>query len=257
MPFLLLYWIYAGVIGLLVGSYLNVVIYRVPRRLSTVLSRSRCPACGTPIRPYDNIPILAYLWLRGRCRTCGVRFGWRYPAIEALTGALFVLSAIRFGVSWDALVAALFCAAMVVLAAIDVEHFLLPDRITLPGIAVGLAVQPWLREPGLLSAAVGAVAGAAILTFVWGVWYLVRREHGMGFGDVKMLAMIGAFLGLRSMGVALFVAVLAGALVGLALLAVGRFGFRSKLPFGFFLALGALVALFFGDALSTAYLGLL
>lgn len=257
MPFLLLYWIYAGVIGLLVGSYLNVVIYRVPRRLSTVLSRSRCPACGTPIRPYDNIPILAYLWLRGRCRTCGVRFGWRYPAIEALTGALFVLSAIRFGVSWDALIAALFCAAMVVLAAIDVEHFLLPDRITLPGIAVGLAVQPWLREPGLLSAAVGAVAGAAILTFVWGVWYLVRREHGMGFGDVKMLAMIGAFLGLRSMGVALFVAVLAGALVGLALLAVGRFGFRSKLPFGFFLALGALVALFFGDALSTAYLGLL
>lgn len=257
MPFLLLYWIYAGLIGLLVGSYLNVVIYRLPRRLSTVLPRSRCPACGTPIRPYDNIPILSFLWLRGRCRTCGARFGWRYPAIEALTGTMFVLSAMRFGPTLDALVAAIFCAAMVTLASIDVEHFLLPDRITMPGIAIGLAVQPWLREPGLLSAAIGAMAGAAVLLLVWGIWYLIRREHGMGFGDVKMLAMIGAFLGLRSMGVALFVAVLTGALTGLALLAVGRFGFRSKLPFGFFLALGALVGLFFGDALSTAYLGLL
>ncbi|HEV7668099.1 MAG TPA: prepilin peptidase [Thermoanaerobaculia bacterium] len=257
MPLFLLYWIYAGIVGLLVGSYLNVVIYRLPRRLSTVLPRSRCPACGTQIRPYDNIPVFAFLWLRGRCRTCGVRIGWRYPAIEALTGALFVASAIKFGLSLDALVAAAFCAAMVVLASIDAEHYLLPDRITLPGIAIGLAVQPWLRGPGLLSAAIGAAAGAGVLTFVWGVWYLIRREHGMGFGDVKMLAMIGAFLGLRSMGVALFVAVLAGALCGLALLAVGRFGFRSKLPFGLFLAFGALVGLFFGDALSTAYLGLL
>jgi leader peptidase (prepilin peptidase)/N-methyltransferase len=257
VPLTLLYWIYAGFIGLLVGSYLNVVIYRLPRRISTVLPRSRCPACGTPIRPYDNIPVFSFLWLRGRCRTCGVRIGWRYPAIEALTGALFVLSALRFGPSFDALVAAVFCAAMVVLAAIDVEHFLLPDRITLPGIAIGLAVQPWLRGPGLLSAAVGAAVGAAVLSIVWGIWYLIRREHGLGFGDVKMLAMIGAFLGLRSMGVALFVAVLAGALTGLALLALGRFGFRSKLPFGLFLALGALVGLFFGDALSTAYLGLL
>lgn len=258
MSLFLLYWIYAGLIGLLVGSYLNVVIYRLPRRLSTVLPRSRCPACGTPIRPYDNIPVFAFLWLRGRCRTCGVRIGWRYPAIEALTGALFVLCALRFGLSLDALAAAVFCAAMIVLAGIDVEHFLLPDRITLPGIAIGLAVQPWLGDgPGLLSAAIGAAAGAALLTLVWGLWYVVRREHGMGFGDVKMLAMIGAFLGLRSMGVALFVAVLSGAATGLVLLLAGRFGFRSKLPFGFFLALGALVGLFFGDAISTAYLGLM
>lgn len=257
MPLYLLYWIYAGLIGLLVGSYLNVVIYRLPRGLSTVLPRSRCPACGTPIRPYDNIPIFSFLWLRGRCRTCGVRFGWRYPAIEALTGALFVLSAARFGPTLDALVAAAFCAAMVVLASIDVEHFLLPDRITLPGIAIGLALQPWWHGPGLLSAAIGAAAGAGVLILVWGLWYLVRREHGMGFGDVKMLAMIGAFLGLRSTGVALFVAVLLGALTGLALLAVGRFGFRSKLPFGLFLGIGALVGLFFGDTLSTAYLGLM
>ncbi len=258
MSLFLLYWIYAGLIGLLVGSYLNVVIYRLPRRLSTVLPRSRCPACGTPIRPYDNIPVFAFLWLRGRCRTCGVRIGWRYPAIEALTGALFVLCALRFGLSLDALVAAVFCAAMIVLAGIDVEHFLLPDRITLPGIAIGIAAQPWLGDgPGLLSAAIGAAAGAALLTLVWGLWYVVRREHGMGFGDVKMLAMIGAFLGLRSMGVALFVAVLSGAATGLVLLLAGRFGFRSKLPFGFFLALGALVGLFFGDAISTAYLGLM
>ncbi len=256
MPLFLLYVIYAGLVGLLVGSYLNVVIYRLPRRLSTVLPRSRCPACGTPIRPYDNIPVFSYLWLRGRCRTCGIRFGWRYPAIEALTGGLFALSALRFGISFDALAAWVFCAAMIVLAAIDVEHFLLPDRITLPGIALGLMVQPWLRGPGLLSAVVGAVAGAGVLLLVWGLWYLIRREDGMGFGDVKMLAMIGAFLGLRSMGVTLFVAVVAGAATGLALLLLGRFGFRSKLPFGFFLALGGLVGLFFGDAISAAYLGL-
>ncbi len=257
MPLLYLFWIYSGLLGLLVGSYLNVVIYRLPRRLSTVSPRSRCPACGTPIRPFDNIPVFSFLWLRGRCRTCGIRIAWRYPAIEAFTGLLFVLSALRFGFRLDALVAAAFCAGLVALAGIDLEHFLLPDRITLPGIAIGLAVQPWLAGPGLLSAVIGAVAGAAILTFVWGVWYLIRREHGMGFGDVKMLAMIGAFIGLRSMGVALFVAVLSGATAGLVLLALGRFGFRSKLPFGVFLALGGLVALFFGDAISTAYLGLL
>ncbi len=257
MRLLYLFWAYSGLIGLLVGSYLNVVIYRVPRRLSTVFPRSRCPACGTPIRPLDNIPVLSYLILRGRCRTCGVRIAWRYPAIEAVTGALFVLSALRFGLRLDALVAAAFCAAMVALAGIDFEHFLLPDRITLPGIAIGLALQPLLAGPGLLSAALGAGAGAAILTFVWGVWYVIRREHGMGFGDVKMLAMIGAFLGLRSMGVALFVAVLAGATTGMTLLLLGRFGFRSKLPFGVFLALGGLVGLFFGEAIATAYLGLL
>ncbi len=257
MPLLLLYWIYAGLIGLLVGSYLNVVIYRLPRRLSTVLPRSRCPACGTPIRPYDNVPILSFLLLRGRCRTCGVRFGWRYPLIEALTGALFVLSAVRFGPTLDAVVAAVFCSAMIALAGIDLEHYLLPDRITLPGIAVGLAVQPWLHGPGLLSAAIGATAGAALLTLVWAIWYAIRREHGLGFGDVKMIAMIGAFLGLPAMGVALFVAVLLGALVGVALLLLGRFGFRSKLAFGFFLALGAVIGLFFGDPLANAYLGLL
>jgi len=253
----LFFAIYATLLGLLVGSYLNVVIHRLPRRISTVLPRSRCPACGTAIRPRDNIPVFSFLALRGRCRACGVRISWRYPAIEAATGLLFLACFLRFGPTLEAPVAALFCAAMIALGGIDAEHLLLPDRITLSGIAVGLAVQPAIRWAGLRDALIGAALGAGLLLAVWGIWYLLRREDGMGFGDVKMLAMIGAFLGWRSMLVALFAGTLAGAAVGLVLLGSKRRGIRGKLPFGVFLALGGLVALFFGEPISTAYLRLL
>lgn len=253
--------IYALLLGLVTGSYLNVVIYRLPRRLSTVLPRSRCPACGAAIRPRDNLPVVSWLLLRGRCRSCRASISPRYPLIEALTGALFVASAERFDLSLGSLAGALFCCLMIVLAAIDLEHFLLPDRITLPGIVVGIGIQPFLASaptgpwPGVLGAALGAAVGAATLLAAYGAWWLIRREEGLGLGDVKMLAMVGAFLGWRGVVVALLVGAFSGAVVGLSLMAAGRSGMKSKLPFGTFLAAGALVALFFGPPLVAWYMG--
>lgn len=253
--------LYAALVGLIVGSYLNVVIFRLPRGLSTVLPRSRCTGCGNLIRPYDNIPLLSWLVLRGRCRSCGAPISWRYPLIEATTSVLFVLSFLRFGFTWEAPSAALFCGILVVLAAIDVEHYILPDRITYPGIVLGIALQPllsWARiGPGvrgaLLGAGIGALLGAGILLAVWGAWYVLRHEEGMGLGDVKMLALIGAFLGWRGVLVALFFAALSGALLGLALMASRGLEMKSKLPFGSFLALGGLIALFAGERIVSAY----
>lgn len=257
--------LYAALVGLIVGSYLNVVIFRLPRGLSTVLPRSRCTGCGALIRPYDNIPVLSWLFLGGRCRACRARISWRYPLIEAITAALFVLCFLRFGLSVEAPVAALFCAGMVALAAIDVEHYILPDRITYPGIALGVLLQPflsWARigegtRGALLGALVGALLGAGILLAIWWGWYLLRREEGMGLGDVKMLALIGAFLGWRGVLVALFFSALSGAVIGLALMAWRGLKMKSKLPFGAFLALGGLIALFAGDRIVSAYLSLL
>ena len=257
MPPLWFFVVYAGLVGLIVGSYLNVVIHRLPHNQSTVLPRSRCPKCGAAIRARDNLPLLSWLLLGGRCRDCGAPISARYPLIELLSGALFAGAVLRFGATPTAAAAALFCAALVALAAIDVEHFLLPDKITLPGLVLGLAVQPlvaWGTLPGALQ---GALCGAGILLVMAGLWELLRGVEGMGLGDVKMLAMIGAFLGVHGVVVTLVFASLAGSLVGITLLARGAIALQGKLPFGLFLALGAAVALFAGEPLARAYLALL
>lgn len=257
--------VYAAVLGLIVGSYLNVLVYRLPRGISTILPRSRCPECGAAIRALDNVPVLSFLLLGGRCRACRARISWRYPLIEAATATLFVACLLRFGVSFEAPAAAVFCCLMLALGIIDAEHMILPDALTYPGIAAGILLQPWLSWARLwdgswgamAGAAAGALLGAGVLLAVWAAWYLVRHEEGMGLGDVKMLAVIGSFLGWRGVLVALFFAALSGATVGLALMARGSAGARSKLPFGAFLALGGLVALFAGKLLVEAYARLL
>ena len=238
--------LYAFALGLIVGSYLNVVIHRLPRGVSTVLPVSRCPSCETPIRARDNVPLLSFLLLRGKCRTCGARIGWRYPMVELATGILFAACVLHFGPTWSALVAALFGCCMIALALIDLEHYILPDRITLPGIAVGLLAQPLVEWAGVRSALVGAAAGAAVILGMNALWQVVRGVPGFGLGDVKMLAMIGAFLGLSGVVVTLFLAALLGSITGLALMARRRIQLQSKLPFGFFLSIGALAALFYG-----------
>jgi len=255
--FQLLIALYVAILGLIVGSYLNVVVYRLPLGLSTVYPRSRCPGCGSLIRARDNVPVLSFLLLRGRCRTCGTAISWRYPLVEAATGALFVACLVRFGLAPQAAVAIVFSCLMLVLALIDYDHMILPDRITLPGIVVGLATQLWAPLAGLVPAVIGALLGAGILLAVWGLWLVVRREEGMGLGDVKMLALVGAFLGWQGVLVTLFFGALSGSAVGLALMRRGSVDMRSKLPFGVFLSLGGLVALFFGDTLVAWYAGLL
>lgn len=251
----ILAWV--GLVGLIVGSYLNVLIHRIPRGKSTVLPRSRCPYCQGPIGARDNLPVVSFLLLRGRCRHCRAPISWRYPAIEALTAVLFVTSLLKFGISPNLFHALIFSCLMVLLAAIDMEHFLLPDRLTLPGVLVGLALQLWHPMPGLLAAVIGTLVGAGILILVINYWYWLRGEEGMGIGDVNMLALIGAFLGWQGVLTTLVLATTSGAIVGSVMLLAGRLGMRSRLPFGFFLALGGLLSLFFGDVLIGYYSGLL
>lgn len=262
----LLFGAYAAVIGLIVGSYLNVVIYRLPLGISTVLPRSRCPACGAGIRAWDNVPVVSYLLLRGRCRACGTPISVRYPLIEGATGLLFLGSFLRFGIAWAAVAGALFCALMVTLAMIDLDHMILPDVLTWPAIAAGILLQPLVlwASPGadspwraMAGGALGAAVGAGILLAVWGGWYLLRREEGMGLGDVKMLAAVGAFLGWPGVLLTLFLGALSGAGVGLGLMAWRGGDLKSKLPFGTFLALGGLIALFAGERIVAAYVRLL
>lgn len=256
---------YFVLLGLIVGSYLNVLAHRLPRQISSVTPRSRCPRCQAPIRALDNIPVLSYLWLRGRCRHCGMRISWRYPAVELLTGLCFLLSLLLLPNLRETLLGAVFCAAMIVLALIDFEHYLLPDVITKSGIVAGLLLQLglylagpgyWLSWASPLDGLWGALLGGALLLALsWG-WYLWKGVEGMGMGDVKMLAMIGAFLGWQGTISTLFIATLSGSLVGGILMLRRRLEMQSKLPFGVFLAFAAVLSLFFGPTLKQAYLEL-
>ncbi|HUP24930.1 MAG TPA: prepilin peptidase [Thermoanaerobaculia bacterium] len=247
---------YVGLVGLIVGSYLNVLIHRLPRGQSTVLPRSRCPRCRAAIAARDNVPLFSYLLLRGRCRACGARISWRYPAVEAGTAALFMGCYARFGATPSMVVGCVLCALLLALAVIDAQHFLLPDKLTYPGILIGLAGSYFASWTTPASSALATLCGALVLLGLIGLWYLVRRQLAMGFGDPKMMAMIGAFLGVRLAIFTLFLASLLGAAIGLVLLLAGRANWSSRLPFGIFLAAGAALALFFGEPLVEAYLGM-
>jgi leader peptidase (prepilin peptidase)/N-methyltransferase len=249
--------LYCLLVGLIVGSYLNVVIHRLPHGRSTVLSVSRCPHCDSRIRARDNIPLFGWLLLRGRCRDCLGPISPRYPLVEASTGLLFLAAYLRFGISWTGAIAALFSGAMVALAMIDAEHFILPDRITLPGVVIGLVLQPWIVWTSLGSAGLGAALGAGVILAMNAIWWLLRRVQGFGLGDAKMLAMIGAFLGVPGVVLTLFLGTLSGSVTGIALMARGRIRMRSKLPFGFFLSLGAIASVFLGPSIVDWYLSFL
>jgi len=249
--------IYASLFGLLVGSFLNVVVHRLPRGTSIVFPRSSCTFCGGAVSARDNIPVLSYLLLRGKCRRCAAPISIRYPLVELATGILFALCAWRFGYTLETVVAIFFCCLLLCLALIDYDHFLLPDKITLPGILAGLLLQPWLPRTGYLDALLGVLLGAGALILIVNFWYWLRSEEGMGLGDVNMLAMVGAFLGWQGAAVTLFAATFAGALTGLLLMAMRQVRAGSRLPFGVFLSLGAAIALFFGERITELYLGFL
>lgn len=241
--------------GLAAGSFLNVCIHRLPRGESVVSPPSRCPACGRRLRWFENLPLLSWLALRGRCRTCRVAISPIYPLVETVTALVFLLQYRELG--WQPLlvVRLSFAAAMIVLAAIDLRHRILPNVITLPGVAAGVACSLWW-EPGWRSSAVGALAGAAILWAVGEAYFRARGHEGMGMGDVKMLAMVGAFLGWPHMLVTLFIASAAGSLVGGAMVLASRDNLRFPLPFGSFLAFGALLSTHVAESLLHWYLGL-
>jgi leader peptidase (prepilin peptidase)/N-methyltransferase len=242
-------------LGLAVGSFLNVCIHRVPRRASIVRPRSRCPHCDYELRWYDNIPIVSYAMLGGRCRRCRERIGLRYPAVELITLGVFVLHYLVFGLSALLAVRLLFACALIALFAIDLEHKLLPDAITLPGVAAGL-IFSLVLPPGVVNALIGTLVGGGVLWLIGEAYYRFSGQEGMGGGDVKMLAMVGAFLGWKLVIVTLFLSSILGSLIGMAVIATRRGGMKYALPYGTFIALGALVASLYGDQIVDWYVGL-
>ncbi|HET7618447.1 MAG TPA: A24 family peptidase [Vicinamibacterales bacterium] len=244
-----------AVLGLAVGSFLNVCIHRLPKKLSIVWPASRCPSCERPLAWFENVPLLSYAALGGRCRTCRAPISIRYPMVEAITASVFVLQYLAVGPTPLLAARLVFMSALIVLFAIDLEHQLLPNAITLPGIVCGLAFALVL-PPGLIDALLGAVLGGGILFAIAEGYYRIRGEDGMGMGDVKMLAMIGAFLGWKLMLLTLILGSFAGSFVGMLILATRRGTMRAALPFGTFLAIGAAIASLVGDRVIAWYVGL-
>jgi leader peptidase (prepilin peptidase)/N-methyltransferase len=249
--------LWAATLGLMVGSFLNVVIHRLPKGESLVLPRSHCPACQTPIRPWDNIPVVSFLLLRGRCRACHQPISWRYPLVEVATGCLFALTVTRFGVSLEAVFVLIFLSGLMVISVIDLDHQIIPNAITLPGIPLGLLGGLLVGEPPILDRLIGALTGAGFLYLVLLYGGTIYGQDAMGEGDLNLIALVGAFLGWRAVIVTILLACLIGSVVGLALIALRRLGRREHIPFGPFLSIGAAVALFWGQTLIGWYLGLL
>ncbi|HEU5238536.1 MAG TPA: prepilin peptidase [Pyrinomonadaceae bacterium] len=264
--------VFLGVLGAIIGSFLNVVIHRLPLEQSIVLPASKCPKCLTAIRAYDNIPILSYLILRGRCRACGASISSRYPAVEAITALLFAAVTWHDGLSFALPFDLAFTASLIALIFIDAEHMILPNAITYPGVVFALLTRlivPYLAGPAhfddlplllnsfpalplwlvsLIGAVIGAVAGGGSLWLMGFAWEKLRGIEAMGLGDVKMMFMVGAFLGWRLTILTILVGALSGSVAGIVVMYKrGGRNLQMMLPFGIFLGIGAIVSLLFGS----------
>ncbi|MGQ4806840.1 Type 4 prepilin-like proteins leader peptide-processing enzyme [Candidatus Entotheonellaceae bacterium PAL068K] len=226
------------VMGCLVGSFANVCIHRLPWRQSLVFPGSHCPHCQQAIRPWHNVPLLSYVWLGGRCAYCQMRISWRYPLVELLCGLLYVFVSYQLGLSVQSVVLMLLTTVLLIVSCIDLAHQVIPDALTLPGIIVGLLVSSLLTPVGLLNAVAGVGLG-------WGLFLMISilSRGGMGGGDIKLIAMIGAFLGWHAVLITTLLGALLGTLIGIALMILRKKGRKDPLPFGPFLALGALVTM--------------
>ncbi len=254
IPFVLLV---AGLFGALIGSFLNVCIYRLPRQESIAWPGSHCPTCAHSIAWYDNLPIVSYLALTGRCRHCNARIPFRYPIVEILNAAGYIGILWIFGPSWSAVVYGFLYSALLVVAGTDLSHKIIPNVVTLPGIILGLVCATTVLPLGFVNSVLGIVVGGGILWLLaWASPYLFGKE-GMGGGDIKLLAMIGAFLGWKPAVMTIMVGSLLGSLVGIALIVTQVIKREDYIPFGPFLVCGALVALFFGQSVLDWYQGLL
>ncbi len=268
-----------GIIGLLVGSFLNVVIYRLPKMMerewqvqcaelnqaalpelapfTLSVPRSACPRCGHAITALENVPILSYLWLRGKCRGCQIHISARYPVIEAITGILTALTATYFGYGIAAVAAIAFVWALIALTFIDFDTQLLPDSITLPLLWLGLLVNMQNTFIPLHTAVIGAMAGYLSLWSIYWLFKLLTGKEGMGYGDFKLLAAIGAWLGWSMLPVVILLSSAVGAAVGIILIVVAKQGRSIPIPFGPYLAGGGLIALFWGKDILQSYLSTL
>ena len=247
--------LFVFLIGLCIGSFLNVSIHRWPLGKSIVRPPSACPACGAPIRWYDNIPILSYIMLRGRCRDCNAPIGARYPLVELLTGLLAMATWMRYGPGLPALIYFGLIAALIVISFIDYDHRIIPDFITLPGIPIGFIATFGLPAVTWNSSLIGiAVGGGSLMAIAIG-YRLLSGKNGMGGGDIKLLAMIGGFLGWQGVLFTIMTSSFLGTLVGIGVALHSGGGMKMAVPFGPFLAIGAIVYLFFGSRIIRWYFG--
>lgn len=238
------------VFGAAIGSFLNVCIWRLPREESIVSPPSHCPSCDQPIRFYDNIPIVSFLLLRGRCRSCGISISWRYPLVEGLTAVMALLLFWKFGLSFQYLASFVFVAALIVITFVDLDHQIIPDVITLPGIPLFLLAAVFVMKISFRDALIGMAIGGGLLYLIAFSYEFFTKREGMGGGDIKLLAMLGGFLGWQSLWVILLVSSLSGALVGIALMIAKGADLKYAVPFGPFLAIGAITYIFFGQTLT-------
>lgn len=241
--------------GLVWGSFLNVVIYRLPRDLSLIRPPSSCPGCGARVKPFDNIPVLSYLFLKGKCRSCGRRISPVYPLVEGLAAAGFFLVYLHAGrvISLEFVAGCLFASALITLGFIDYFHQILPDAITMPGLALALVYSFFRDDLTFRGALIGAVTGAGFLLLVYGAYRLIRKKEGLGMGDVTMLLMVGAYLGLARTLLTLILGSFLGAVVGMFMILRRGKGLQFALPFGTFLAPAAFVSMLWGERLVRWY----
>lgn len=244
-------------LGLVIGSFLNVCIYRVPRGKSIVHPPSACPGCGKPIRPWHNIPVLSYLVLGGRCSECGARISPRYPLVEFLNAALYVAVLYHFGPTAKGVTVMALMSVFVVVTFIDLDFRIIPDGITLPGIVAGLLLGPLAMGTETADSVLGVLAGGGLLYLVGVFGKLVLGKDGMGGGDIKLMAMVGGFIGWRLALLSIFMGSVMGSLVGVPLIALKVMKRDTMIPFGPFLVAGAALSIFFGDRLIGWYGGLL
>lgn len=240
-------WV-VGIVGAIIGSFLNVCIWRIPREESIVFPSSHCPNCSHPIRFFDNVPIISWLILRGCCRDCGASISPRYPLVEALTAALAVLLYWKYGFSLQLLCAFLFTAALIVITFIDIDYQIIPDVISLPGIPLCFLAAVFVMEVPFLESLIGILVGGGILYVIAVGYEWITKREGMGGGDIKLLAMLGAFFGWKSLLFIVLCSSLTGAIVGVTAMIIQGQDMKYAVPFGPFLALGAVAYFFFGDA---------
>lgn len=240
-------YIFVFVLGAVTGSFLNVCIHRMPRDESIIRPSSYCPACRNPVRPIDNIPIVSFLLLGGKCRHCREPISWRYPVVEFLNAMGYVLLLWKFGPTALTLVYALLYSALLVVTFIDLAHQIIPNEITLPGIVVGMIAASFILPQGFWSSFIGFLLGGGLFYLIADLSHRILKQEGMGGGDIKLIAMIGAFLGWQSVLLTIFIGALLGSLVGLFLILVSGKGRKYPIPFGPFLSLGALASLFWGS----------
>jgi len=241
-------------LGSVIGSFLNVVIHRVPAGMSIIRPPSHCPHCKRPVKPHENIPIISYLLLRGRCAGCRKPISIQYPIIEALTGLFAVILLLRFGWTWQNLIYFVLAALLIALSAIDFKTFRLPNTITLSGAVLAVALTLAFRRNFILSMLLGGVIGFGLLWFMWLIGRLLFRRESLGMGDIKLAAMMGLFLGPGRTAGMFILGVFVGALVGGGLILLGNRNWGQKIPFGPYLAVGAVISLIWGDALWKWYM---